>query len=255
MDQKAIKNYAENGALHYAQHIASQTNFKRVFAFGCSGDEKHHKLRPIFVDEDSYTILPEVENFENFREENINQYYKEQVLGEISKEIQDEECILNKAKELHEHLRNYGHLRETENPLVVSAILLALDDEENEKLVDNLTGSKTKTDGEKIFDALKTHLKTVKVKPGTKTDVLLDQFRFIKTRTDLNQIDNNLGKTPLKYFTEFIKENVFESAKNLFSEDVLGQFYGEFIRYSGGDGQTLGIVLTPGISLNYFAIY
>lgn len=29
------------------------------------------------------------------------------------------------------------------------------------------------------------------------------------------------------------------------TEDVLGRFYGEFIRYSGGDGQTLGVVLTP----------
>lgn len=29
------------------------------------------------------------------------------------------------------------------------------------------------------------------------------------------------------------------------SEDYLGRFYGEFMSYSGGDGQTLGIVLTP----------
>lgn len=26
---------------------------------------------------------------------------------------------------------------------------------------------------------------------------------------------------------------------------MLGRFYGEFISYSGGDGQTLGVVLTP----------
>ena len=29
------------------------------------------------------------------------------------------------------------------------------------------------------------------------------------------------------------------------SEDYIGRFYGEFMSYSGGDGQTLGIVLTP----------
>ena len=28
-------------------------------------------------------------------------------------------------------------------------------------------------------------------------------------------------------------------------EDVLGRFYGEFMSYSGGNGQTLGVVLTP----------
>jgi hypothetical protein len=29
MEQKSIKNYAENGALHYAQQITTQTNFKK----------------------------------------------------------------------------------------------------------------------------------------------------------------------------------------------------------------------------------
>ena len=28
-------------------------------------------------------------------------------------------------------------------------------------------------------------------------------------------------------------------------EDYLGRFYGEFVSYSGGDGQALGVVLTP----------
>ena len=34
----AITNYAENGALHYANHIIKNTNFKNIFAFGCSGE-------------------------------------------------------------------------------------------------------------------------------------------------------------------------------------------------------------------------
>ncbi|OEC84936.1 MULTISPECIES: HsdM family class I SAM-dependent methyltransferase [Methanobacterium] len=244
-DLNAVKNYAENGALHYAQQIVAQTNFKKVFAFGCSGDEKHHKIRPIYVDENGYKILPEVENFENFTKENINGYYKEQVLGETPKEIQEKEDIISNAKDLHEHLRNYGALGETEKALVVSAILLALDDKDNENLLITLTGSTTKTDGEKIFDALEVHLKNAEVEPGTKTEVILNQFNIIKDRNKLNQEHRDLGKTPLKYFTEYIKENIFDAAKDHSSEDILGQFYGEFIRYSGGDGQSLGVVLTP----------
>jgi type I restriction-modification system DNA methylase subunit len=34
-------------------------------------------------------------------------------------------------------------------------------------------------------------------------------------------------------------------AKGYSSEDILGRFYGEFMSYSGGDGQSLGVVLTP----------
>lgn len=63
MNIKSITDYAENGALHYAQHIAKNTNFKKIFAFGCSGNEKHHIIRPIFVNENNYILLDEVENF------------------------------------------------------------------------------------------------------------------------------------------------------------------------------------------------
>jgi len=55
-----------------------------------------------------------------------------------------------------------------------------------------------------------------------------------------------LGKTPLKYYTEFLYEHVFKNIKyQKTSEDFIGRFYGEFMSYSGGDGQTLGIILTP----------
>ena len=46
-DVKSTTDYAENGALHYAKVIASNTEFKQIFAFGCSGAEKHNKIRPI----------------------------------------------------------------------------------------------------------------------------------------------------------------------------------------------------------------
>lgn len=74
--------------------------------------------------------------------------------------------ILRRASQLHEDLRNYGNLGDTEKPLVVSAILLALC--EDDFTTDSLTGDKVKTDGEKIFEALSTHMDRVKVQPGTK---------------------------------------------------------------------------------------
>ncbi|WP_064970641.1 hypothetical protein [Riemerella anatipestifer] len=79
-NQKAITNYAENGALHYAKEILAKTNFKKIFAFGCSGNEKHHIIRPIFLDNQGYKLLEKVENFENFTSENIEKYYKEPVV-------------------------------------------------------------------------------------------------------------------------------------------------------------------------------
>lgn len=242
-DTKSITDYAENGALHYANEIVEKTNFKKVFAFGCSGDEKHHMIRPMFVSEDGYKLLQPVENFENFSAENINDYYKYEVLEETPPETVELAEILKKSAELHEALRNYGQLGDSEKPLVVSAILLAL--AEKSFKVDSLTCDKYKTDGEKIFDALSTHMTRVEVKPETKKEQVLSQFNIIKNRTILNQVDERLSKTPLKYFTEYLKKNVYSSVVANTKEDVLGRFYGEFIRYSGGDGQTLGVVLTP----------
>lgn len=243
-DTKAITDFAENGAVHYAQHIVENTAFKKVFAFGCSGDEKHHIIRPIFVDESGYTLLEKVENFENFSTENIEKYYKEQVLGETPPEIKEKDEILNFSKSLHEHLRNYGQLGDSEKPLVVSAILLALSNEENFKVSD-LNGSETKTDGKKIYEAIEDYMTQVQVSPNVKKEIVLHQFLIIKDRAILSRFDNRLGKTPLKYFAEFLETKVLQSIKENTRQDILGRFYGEFIRYSGGDGQTLGVVLTP----------
>lgn len=243
-DKKAITDYAENGALHYAKEIINKTNFKKIFAFGCSGDEKHHIIRPLFVDESGCKLLEKIENFENFKENKIEQFYREQVLGETPKKILETEELIKKASELHEALRNYGQLGDKEKPLVVSAILLALADVNNFKS-QQLTGDDIDTDGNKIYRSIETYMKKVDVKPEEKKQTVLNQFIIIKDRTLLNQIDDRLAKTPLKYFTEFIETNILHSIRANKKGDVLGSFYGEFMKYSGGDGQSLGVVLTP----------
>lgn len=74
---------------------------------------------------------------------------------------------------------------------------------------------------------------------------MLNQFTLITDRPHLSEKDNRLGKSPLRYFAEYLNSNILTAITNNSPEDVLGRFYGEFIRYSGGDGQTLGVVLTP----------
>ena len=264
-DTKSITDYAENGALHYAQQIISKTSFKKVFAFGCSGDETHHAIRPIYVDDDGYKLLDTVDGFENFAPKNIEQFYREQILGETAPEVLETQELIRKSADLHEALRNYGQLGDKEKPLVVSAILLALQDDDFS--ISDLRGHKRSTDGIKIFNSIESYMKEVNVSPEVKRDKVLHQFNIIKDRTILNQVDkrlkgqsfknkdqkkdkkkdkkSELAKTPLRYFTELIQNNILASIKANSKEDILGRFYGEFMRYSGGDGQSLGVVLTP----------
>lgn len=241
-------NYAVNGALFYGKHLAKNTSYKKIIAIGVSGDEKRHKITPLFVDErGSYIELDDIESFILFNEDNIDEYYLRQILKEPTNEEKETKEILRDAAELHKDLRNYGSIQDKDKPLIVSGILLALREFELNKIsIDTLNGDEINTDGDKIYKAIGDHLKRVNVSPEVKRDKLLNQFLVIKDTQKINEINSTLGKTPLKHFTEFINENIFKTINRVSSsEDYLGRFYGEFMSYSGGDGQTLGIVLTP----------
>lgn len=250
MEVKSITDYAVNGAYFYGKHIAQNSSFKKVFAVGVSGDEKYHQITPLWVDDrESYKQLPDIESFTWFTEANINEYYTRYVLEEATDVEKTTEQILKDAADLHEHLRTYGTLKDQDKPLVVAGILLALDEIEHKSFsVDNLTGDQLagNCDGDKLMNAIKNRLTRSNVGPYAKKDKLLSEFAILQNSFRLNEINDTLGKTPLKYYTEFLFEQVFKNIKyQKTSEDFIGRFYGEFMRYSGGDGQTLGIVLTP----------
>lgn len=215
-----------------------------------SGDEKHHKITPLWVDDrESYKQLPDVESFVWFSPANIKEYYTRYVLEEATDVEKTTEQILRDAAELHEYLRTYGTLKDQDKPLVVAGILLALDEIESGGFsIDMLTGDQvvSNRDGDKLMHAIKTRLTRSNVGPDAKKDKLLSEFSILQNSFRLNEKNETLGKTPLKYYTEFLYEHVFKNIKYLkTSEDFIGRFYGEFMSYSGGDGQTLGIILTP----------
>lgn len=247
-DVKAVKDYAVNGALFYALHLAANTSYNKVLAFGVSGNERHHRITPIFVNErGDYQELSDVETFISFNNANIDEYYVKEILHEETDVEKTTTEILKDAEKLHNDLRNYGNLTTEQKPLVVSGIMLALREIEHRNFsIDSLIGDIRITDGQKIFDAIKSNLYRANVTPDTKRDKLLSQFSVIKDTTKINEIDATLGKTPLRHYTEFLYNSIFKNIRYRNSaEDFLGRFYGEFMSYSGGDGQTLGIVLTP----------
>ena len=245
----AIKDYAVNGALHYAYHLIKNTSYKKVIGFGVSGSEKRHKITPFFINErlDLFGPLEDVDTFISFNEANIDEYYHCEILKEPTDVEKTTEEILKDASTLHEYLRSYGQLTTEQKPLIVSGIMLALREIEYKNFsIDNLIGDTTITDGQKIYNAIKANLNRANVTPDTKKDKILSQFSVIKDNTKINIVDETLKKTPLKHYTEFLYNSIFKNIKyNNSSEDYLGRFYGEFMSYSGGDGQSLGIVLTP----------
>lgn len=190
-DITSVKNYAVNGALFYGKHLAEKTSFKKIIAFGVSGNEKRHKISPVFIDErGSYKELEDVETFTLFSEKNITEFYTRNILKERTSEEKTTEEILKDARELHEYLRNYGNIQDKDKPLIVSGILLALREMEYKGFtIDSLTGEQTTTDGEKIYEAIEKNLKRANVAPQVKKDKLLSQFLVIKDTRAINEIN------------------------------------------------------------------
>lgn len=248
LSTKSVREYAVNGALFYGLHLAKRTAYRKVIAIGVSGDEKRHRITPLFInDRGDYLQLEDLESFISFSLSNINEYYYKEILKETTDADKTTAEIIKDAATLHEYLRSYGSLTTEQKPLIVSGIMLALREIEYKTFdLESLNGDIIKTDGSKIYEAICSNLKRANVTPDTKRDKLLAHFAFIKDAPKINSKDEALDMTPLKYYAKFIYDNIYKSIKyTSSSEDYIGRFYGEFMSYSGGDGQSLGIVLTP----------
>lgn len=190
LDPKYTKSYAVNGAYHYALHLAAKTSWHRVFAIGISGDEKHHRITPLFVNErGDKTELPDIETFISFGPKNISEYYHRDVLNEATDTEKQTAEILKDARQLHEDLRTYGSIKDQDKPLIVSGIMLALREIEHKNFsINDLNGDSHKTDGEKIYNAIESNIKRANVTPETKRDKILSQFAVIKDTAKINEV-------------------------------------------------------------------
>ncbi len=262
-DRSSLVNYAVNGAVHYANHIVEKTtSFDEVIAIGVTGDEELHNIQPVLV---SITdgvvtkkILSKLSTLQELHPDNINEWYSVNVLGEYSIEQKQIFELQNISKELHEDLRNYASLEGENKATVISAILLALSEEDFD--IKKLKGNKYSkdengdedtskpvidNDGKRILKSVEDYINTEGIMPQDKVNILLNKFSFLKTNIRLNEKNETLGVSPLHYFTKKLQDKVIHHFKQNTNYDILGNFYGEFVKYGGSDGNGLGIVLTP----------
>lgn len=246
----ARKDFALNGAIHYAESFAARTG-KKVFAIGVAGSEQHNVIQVAFsAPQRAPKVLDsQIDTFTSFAPEAIDEFYRVAVLGELPQEEKNVREIRKVAAELHEGMRNYASLENEHKATLVSAILLAL--KYRPELVEDLTGDNRKgyRDGEKVYRAAQEYLESdeADLGPKQKIGIMLDRFKFIQRHVLLNQRNNDLGKTPVRHFVETLDRDVFKVVSDpaYSAFDVLGNFYGEFVKYGGSDGNSLGIVLTP----------
>ena len=166
----------------------------------------------------------------------------------MPKEERDLQEVKKIAADLHEDMRNYGSLEGDRKATTVAAILLAL--KERHFRIDQLDGSTItgQTDGWKVFNAASSYLDQAYLGDDTnneKRGAVKDQLAHIRGDVTLNQKRSDIGMTPLRKFAQALQADVLDHLHATSSFDILGNFFGEFVRYGGSDGNALGIVLTP----------
>lgn len=138
------------------------------------------------------------------------------------------------AEELHEFLRDEMELSEPEKPLLVSAILLGLSVTAFRK------SYRAELSGSDLAASLLTHVENYLSHEKLRSDkieIMMHNYAFIKNNAEIHP--------HLKDTISRIEDNVWGAIKDEHNIDLLGNFYGEFLKYSGGDKKGLGIVLTP----------
>ena len=93
------------------------------------------------------------------------------------------------------------------------------------------------------MDAVTSQLKE-QIMPEAKRDSMLATYAFIRTDAFLTSTIPGTNLSPLHKILTDIEREVWPFWTTYTDIDVLGHFYGEFLKYTDGESK-LGIVLTP----------
>lgn len=234
VNRDRYKDYAVDGVLLYASYLAKEFN---VIAIAASGESKANLKVSTFLQlrnnsQPKELLISKILKFEDY----VALYKKDPEKEKISVEE-----LIRYSKELNNKLRDDFELEEGQRPLLVSGILIALEDKAfvssylKERRAIDLAKSLTKT----IEKILEQH----NVDQKKRAD-MVNVYSFIETNNNIAEDLNNQRNTKLRDLITEVDSKVKGFMKDYKYHDILGQFYGEFLRYANGD-RGLGIVLTP----------
>ncbi len=230
------KDYAVDGALLYSSYPSKQFD---VIAIGVSGEKKQGLQVDAFL---------QIQGESSCKDLGINKLLDfEDYLSALQQDPDKTESALatltEYSKVLNQRLRDDFEFEETHRPLIVSGILLALEDN------GFCAGYKTKKKPKQIANLLLTAVKERLERDNIgeiKRDTMMQTYGFLRTNTKIIN-DRNKDGTPnthLKDLIQATEHNIQPFSKDYRSHDILGLFYIHFLKYANGDGG-LGIVLTP----------
>ena len=245
------KDYAVDGALLYASNLSK--GFTAV-AIGISGESEDNMKMSTYLypkNAPTYTELRDENNQMIQKILNWDRYVDRIQYDPVLAKIRHAD-LMKFSRELHEYLRDYAKVTEAQKPLLVSGILLALMEKGFEKAYIAYEGEEL---ARKAFQAVVDIVGDAKLGENqeSKKKAIINAFSFIEHHPELHKIDTKKSESPLHHIIEQLHVHVRPFTQNHYDFDIIGNFYGEFVRYTGGDKQGLGIVLTPKHITDLFA--
>ncbi|GMO43642.1 MAG: hypothetical protein Pg6C_05400 [Treponemataceae bacterium] len=230
------KDYAVDGALYYAKFLKEDYN---VIALAVSGTKKDAIKANAYYWQKGHEEYTELKKARDIIYEPEN--YLRLVSGEAVKKAVSIEEIQELALEMHDALRELA-VTEREKPVFIAGILIALNDKDFIAEYPNLVSFNSLLN--RLQDAINNVLKESDIRKE-KIEDIKNRFKIIGRNTGIKNI--KLGHyNSLSWYIEELEKKIkpmMDFADNTI--DALGIFYHEFVKYSGGDGSGLGIVLTP----------
>lgn len=236
--------FAVDGVLHYARHLSAHFTVVAVAVSGSTTETLRvsNYLVPSGTTDvkalvnEAGAVVSEIIPFDD--------YYR---LASFDPDVADKRHsdLLAFSRDLHEFIWARAKVSEEDKPLLVSGTLIALMNQPFMKTFEALGAEDLQ---EAWLNAIRKELDRADI-PQAKKDTMLQPYSMVAAHPNLGKPDSKTAREyPDGVFKEIIARicvNVWPYINVYHDFDVVGQFYGEFLKYTAGDKKALGIVLTP----------
>lgn len=243
------RDFAVDGAIHYAAHLSKSYN---VIALAVSGQRKSQLRVSVFIHPKNAPTCKPLKTKSGKKVDDILTLDDFIEHGTFDPQVakQRHEDLMAFSRELHEFMRDHAKLTESEKPLHVSGTLLAL----RNKAFAKSFGDYSPSDLQKQWmHVIKEEMKKADI-PHSKEYSMTQPYSSIAVHPELGKATSKYPKGVLYELVKMLNDKVWPFISVYHDFDVVGQFYGEFLKYTGGDKKALGIVLTPRHITELFAL-
>ena len=258
-----IKNFAVNGAVHYANALLHYTEYTNIISIGITGyknskDKIELEIGVYYVSKSNFGVGQEIgkftdlsflapQNFDNFIEQ-VNHFQLSQEELNTIKEQKEREIDTSLAKLNNDIYENEKGLGEKDRIYLVSATIMATIGipnkvpilEKEELKSQNFEGGR---DGDIILNRIKAFLSEKNI-PQKKKDFILRTLQNTLTTENINKVTN--GESQLKRVFSKIVDDIGIYYKIGLTTDFTGKLFNEMYAWLGFSQDKLNdVVLTP----------